>query len=610
IEKNEFKLQKKGANKALKNIKYGDFYYEQNTQGTYERAIKYYLIAFQYNPNNPELNYKIGICYIKSVMGFESLEYLQKAFDTKNNVAYDIEYFLARAYHLNKKFNKAIEYYTKYKSNVANDPMQIIDIDKKIKECQSGKVLVAKPIIVRISTPENINSSDKDYASLISADGSNMYFSSRRPNTTGDIDPNDGQYFEDIYSSKKDSIKWSKPKNVRGLNTPGHDDVVGLSQDGNTLILYKNGDLFFSKLKGDRWSIPKAFPKEINSKQIESSACFSPDGNILYFVRGKNPIFKESNGDIYYSKLNKDNEWTEAVKLPDNINSPYDEDGIFMFADGKTLYFSSKGHNSMGGYDIFKTTLIDSNTFSNPVNLGYPINSPDNDIYFVLAANNITGYFTSVRQNSKGYTDIYSVNFFGQALFLNSEDNLIASIASPIDEINPENKVVVVIKGKIVNENTGEPLNAEILIVDNKTNKIIFRTQANSKDGSYSVSIPVGKNYGMVINKDGYMFHSENFDLVSENNYQEIEKDISISNIEVNKKVTLSNIFFEFASSTIQTYSFSELERIVEFMKKNPTIKVEISGHTDNVGDKDKNIQLSKERAKVVANYLIQKGIK
>jgi len=584
IEKAEFKLQKKGANKALQNVKFGDFYYTQNSQGAYERAIKYYLLAYQYNPNNPELNYKIGICYIESVMGFKSLDYLKTAYNSKPNVTNDIEYFLARAYHLNNKFDKAIEYYNKHKYNVAKDPMQIIDINKKIKECQSGKLLVAKPIIVSMSNLKNINSSDKDYASFISADGSKMYFSSRRPNTTGDIDPNDDQYYEDIYFSRKDSIDWSEPKNVKGLNTPGHDDVVGLSQDGNTLILYKNGDLFYSKL--------------------------TPDGRTLYFVRGKNPVIKESNGDIYYSKLNKNDEWSEAVKLPNNINTPYDEDGLFMFADGKTLYFSSKGHNSMGGYDIFKTNIIDSNTYSNPINLGFPINSPDNDIYFVLAANNIAGYFTSVRPDSKGYTDIYSVSFIGQSLFLNSEDNLIASIASPINEITPESKAVIVIKGKIIDENTGEPINAEIIIVDNKTNKIIFRTQANSKNGEYSVSIPVGKNYGMVINKDGYMFHSENFDLVSENNYKEIEKNITIANIKVNKKVTLNNIFFEFASSTIQSYSFSELERIVDFMKKNPTLKIEISGHTDNVGNKEKNQLLSEERAKVVSNYLISKGIK
>ncbi len=609
IIKKEFRLKKKGTSKALRNIKYGDFYFDQNTQGAYEKAIKYYLNAYKYNPNNPELDYKIGICYIKSVMGFKSLKYLQSAFDIKKDVTGDIDYFLAKALQLNYKFDKAIKLYEKYYTKIATDPMKILDINKKIQECRNGKKLVANPKKVILTNLSNINSADKDYGALISADGTKMYFSSRRPNTTGDIDPNDDQYYEDIYFSKKEGLNWSAPVNVRSLNTPGHDDVVGLSQDGNTLILYKNGDLYYTKLKGQSWTSPKAFPRVINSNKVESSACFSPDQRTLYFVRGKNPDPKISNGDIYYSKLNKKGKWTKAVKLPDNINTPYDEDGVFLFADGKTLYFSSKGHNSMGGYDIFKTTIINDSTYSDPKNLGYPINSPDNDIYFVMAANNIIGYFTSVRPDTKGYTDIYSVNFIGQSLFLSSEDNLIASIASPVKESNPEDKVVIVIKGKIVDKTTGKPIDAEILIIDNKTNKVIYRTQANSSNGEYSVTIPVGKNYGMVINKNGYMFHSENFDLVSQTNYKEIKKDISISDIKINSTVTLHNIFFEFASSTIQQYSYPELKRVLYFMKSNPNIKVQISGHTDNIGSKEENQKLSLDRANAVANYLIEKGI-
>jgi len=609
ISKKEFKLDKKGTSKALKNIKYGDFYYTQNTQGAYEKAIKYYLKANDYNPDNPELNYKIGICYLKSVMGFKSLDYLQNAYTEKEDVAPDIDYFLAQALQLNYKFGDAIIFYKKYYSTIASDPMRIVDVDKKIKECENGQKLVKIPVKVTISNLKEINSEDKDYGSLITADGAKMYFSSRRPNTTGDIDPNDDQYYEDIYFSRKKGYNWTPPVNVKALNTPGHDDVVGVSQDGNTLILYKNGDLFYSKLKGDNWSTPKAFSRNINSNEVESSACVSLDGRTLYFVRGKDPEPKKSNGDIYYSQLQDNNKWSEAKKLPDNINTPYDEDGVFMFADGKTLYFSSKGHNTMGGYDIFKTSLNDDGTFSDPKNLGYPINSPDNDIYFVMAANNIIGYYTTVRPDSKGYTDIYTVNFIGQSLFLSSEDNLIASIASPVSESKPEDKVVIVISGKIVDKKTGKPIEAEITIIDNKTNKIIYRTESNSANGEYSVSVPVGKNYGMVINKNGYMFHSENFDLVSQTNYQEINKDISISNIKLNSSVTLNNIFFEFASSTIQVYSYPELDRAVEFLTTNPNIKIEVSGHTDNIGNAVENKKLSEERAQVVTNYLIQKGI-
>ncbi len=608
INKKEFVVQKKGKSKALRNIKYGDYYYKQHTQGSYYKALSFYLKAYNYNPDNAELDYKIGICYVEIMEGIKALSYLSKAYKLKPSVAIDIEYFLAQSLQLNNKFDEAIKFFKESTILATNDPLKMMEINKHIEECQNGKKLVANKKKIIIKDLSIINSKYKDYASLISADGTKMFFTSRRPNMTGGIDPEDDQYYEDIYFSKKDSLGWSKPVDLVDLNTAGHDDVVGISHDGNTLILYKNGDLYYSTLRGKRWSTPKAFPKVINSKEIESSACFSLDKNTLYFVRGKDPDPNKSNGDIFYSKKDKNGKWTKPVRLPDNINTPYDEDGLFMFADGKTLYFSSKGHNSMGGFDIFKTTIINDSTYTDPVNLGYPLNSAADDIYFVMSPNNITGYFTSTRADTKGFTDIYQASFVGHNMFLNSEDNLLASIAAPTSESHPEGEVVVVIKGKILAEN-GKPVDAEILIIDNKTNKVIYKTKANSSNGKYSVTIPVGRNYGMVINKDGYMFHSENFDLVSTSNYKQITKNITIENIKVNSTVTLHNIFFEFGSSTIQKYSIAELNRIISFMKKNPKVKVQISGYTDNVGSSENNLKLSKARANAVAQYLIQHGI-
>ena len=440
IIKSEFKLDNEGRTDALKNIRYGDFYYEQHTQGSYQKALSYYLLSFEYNSNNPELNYKIGVCYIESIFGSKSLSFLQSAYDTKKSVASDIEFYLGRALQLNYQFDKAIIHYTTYKNTVTSDAYKSSVVSKKIFECKNGIKIIETPEKVVITNLQILNSTSKEYGSLINADGSKMYFSSRRPNKTGGIDQKDDQYFEDIYVANKDSIMWGYPKNLKSLNTAGHDDAVGLSHDGNTLILYYSGDLYHSELKGESWSKPKPFPKTINSNEVESSACFSLDGKTLYFVRGKDPDPQKSNGDIYFSKQNTDEEWSEAEKLPDNINTPYDEDGLFMFANGTTMYFSSKGHNSMGGYDIFKTQINDDGTFTDPENMGYPLNSPDNDIYFVMEANNTIGYFTAIRDDSYGFTDIYQIRF-GHNMYLNSEDNLIASIAKPIIEINLEKEV-------------------------------------------------------------------------------------------------------------------------------------------------------------------------
>lgn len=609
IIKSEFKTSNNdGKTEALRNIKYGDYFYDQHTQGSYNKALKFYLLASQYNSNNAELNYKIGVCYIESVSGLKALNYFKKAYDLKNNVATDIEFYLGRAYQTNYEFDLAISFYKKYKQKVLSNNLVKNYVDKKIKECEIGKNMVSTPVDVVINNLEIINTKEKDYASLISADGSKMYFSSRRPNTTGDIDPQDDQYFEDIYFSEKDSTDWLTPINVKSLNTPGHDDVVGISADGNTLILYKNGDLYFSTLRGSSWSTPKAFPKEINSNEIESSACFSLDGSKLYFVRGKTPDYLTSNSDIYVSTKDNSGKWSEAVKLPSNINSSYDEDGLFMFADGKTLYFSSKGHNSMGGYDVFKTTINNDGTFTDPQNLGYPINTPNNDIYFVMEPNNTIAYYTTERDDALGYTDIYKIRIKNK-LFLSSEDNLLASVTNPISEVNMASLAVIVIKGTILDKNTGFPLDAEILIIDNNTNEVIYSTTANSQNGQYSVTVPVGKNYGMVIKKDGYMFQSENFDLVSSSTHQQINKDFEVQSIDVNSTATLNNIFFDFASTTLKNSSIPELDRVIQFMKDNPNLKIEISGHTDNIGSFDKNLELSQQRAQAVADYIIDKGV-
>lgn len=610
IEKTKFKTsQKKGFSDAIKNIRYGDYFYEMHNTANYSKALFYYKKAYEYNKNNPQLNYKIGVCIIETQNGEDASVFLQSAYDQNASLTTDLTYFLARSLHLTYHFEEAIKYYNQYIDNFLNDTIKVKKIDKFISECKNGLKFKANPTIVFISDMDNINSPSKDYCSMLTADGKKIYFTSRRPTITGNIDPDDNLYYEDIYMSVKDSNGWDTPFPVESLNTPYHDDVVGLSQDGNTLILYKDGDLYFCTLNGAEWSAPKAFPKEINSNKIESSACFSPDGKTLYFVRGKDIMHPESsNSDIYYSTQDEKGNWSDAKPLPSNINSPYDEDGLFLFADGKTLYFSSKGHNSMGGFDIFMTTINDDGTFADPENLGYPINSPYDDIYFVLEPSKSTGYFSSIRPETVGYMDIYQVKFIEQTLKHDTESNLIASSTSPNNETSLETDMFV-ISGKIVTDNTNIPLDAEIYIIDNNTNQVVYKTKANSQTGEYSITIPTGKNYGMTIRKDGYLFYSDNFDLVNTNKYEEVNKDVKLQTIEKNSTVTLKNVFFAFASADLQASSMPELNRIVDFLTQNSVLKIQLSGHTDNIGSYEQNMQLSQQRANSVKNYLVNKGI-
>ncbi len=603
----------KGSDKSKinKNLRYGDFYFEQKTKGGYLEALKYYEQAYPYNPNNMGINYKIGICYLKTLFKGRALGYLQKVIDSVPDFTPDLLYFYAQALQYNYMFDKAIEYYQQFKQTKLyekNDYYKFFT-DKHIIECRNGKKLVQDSLPIGLVNMSNINSPYDDYGPVITADGEKIYFTSRRPNEY-QLKDIDGQYYEDIYYSELTNGHWQAAQSAGyPLNTPTHDAVVGLSYDGQTIIIYRDEDLYWSHLEGKTWSKPQKYPKPINSGEVESSAALSIDGNTIYFVRGKTADPLTSNGDIYYSVRDSNGNWSEPVKLPDNVNTPYDEDGLFLHPDGRTLYFSSKGHNSMGGYDVFKTVRQDDGTWSDPVNLGYPLNTPDDDIYFVLSGNAKIGYISAVREDTKGFTDIYQVHFFTAAPYLSGEEKLIADLAQPQKETSfePPAKITLV-KGQVLDEN-GNPVEAEIEIIDNETGKVVYRVKTNSATGQYMVSLPPGRNYAMVIRKEGYLFRSENFNLVEEDEYHEVQKTVVLTDLSEEGKTELRNIFFDYNKATLKPESYPELNRLVEFLKKYPDIKIEISGHTDTLGTLEYNMQLSERRAKAVYNYLVKRGI-
>ncbi len=619
IVKEEFKIDKKGFNLAWSDVKLGNKHYKKMTRGGFLQALETYNYAYEYNPENAELNYKIGICYLYSIYKPKSMYYLEQAYEMKPNISDDILWNLALAYQQNYMFDKSIEFLDKYKTFLQknNLPNKDAQISKKITECKAGKILYENPENVIITNMSNINSPYPDYCPVISADESVLVFTSRRELVIGGLKDNrDGQFYEDIFISYNKKNEWEEPFNIgKPLNSKYHDATVGLSSDGQSMLMYKAGDIYICNLKGDKWTSPELLPEVINSEKIENSACFSFDGNKIYFIRGKTNDVETSNGDIFVSeKIN--GIWQKANKLSDVINSKYDEDGVFMHPDGKTLYFSSKGHNSIGGYDIFKSTLKSNNTWTEPQNLGYPINTPDNDVYFVLSADGKTGYYSSIREDGKGFTDIYKINFAPQkATFQNGDDNLIATDENTTSEssleVAEEIKTVnlTLVTGKVFDNNTLEPVETVIQVFDNEKNEIVLETTSNSKTGKYLVTLPSGKNYGMAIKAVGYLFHSENFDLPESQTYQKVTKDIPLFPIEEGSKIVLKNIFFDFDKSTLKKESFYELGKLVSFMNENPKLNIEISGHTDNKGSEQYNQKLSESRAKSVVDYLINKKI-
>jgi len=605
--KENFPNTKKELKEALKHIKEGDKqYYEaenlkevrdqkekDNNYGRsmYLYALEEYLKAFTFNPASAMLNFKIAICYFNTIERTKSIPYFERAFQLDPEVNKDINFLMAQAYQLNYEFEKAINKYNAYKGNLTRTQLTRDGWTKKleryINQCLAGIELMESPVnvdIVKLS--DVVNSKYPDYNPIVNADETKMIFTSRR-GTDWEIKKkvDSYDYVENVYITTNVKGEWTAPVNPgEPLNTDLHSASVGLSPDGQKIFIYKGdvggGDIFESDLDGDKWTTPVQLPPPINSESYEGSAAFSPDGRTVYFI-SERPGGR-GGSDIYVATKNKNGVWGKATNLGRNINTEFNEKGVFMHPDGMTLYFSSEGHNTMGGYDIFKVQKKGRRGWQKPVNLGYPINTPEDDMFFTVTANGRHGYFSS---NKEGEQNIYRITFK--------------------DVVN----LLTLVKGRILDEDTKEPIFAGIDIVDLSTNEDIANFESNKTTGDYLISLPSGVNYGISVKADGYLFHSENFNIDSTSEYKEVNKDIYLKKIKVGSIVVLNNIFFDFAKATLRPESTNELDRIVKLLIENPRIVVEISGHTDNVGSDNYNKKLSGDRAKSVVDYLISKGI-
>lgn len=623
FEKDYFKLDKNGFKTALNNIKSGDELFEL---GEYymKDAIPYYRAANNFNPNNDELNYKLGVCYFHIRQNQKSIKHLEKAKNLNPLLGQDINYFLGKTYQRNLDWDKAIVAYEYYMASLLPEQAYEIKMAKKfILECKSGIRLSGNPVRVWVDNlGSNINTEFHEYGVAINADATYMMFTSRRPGNIGDlIDPSTNDYYEDIFSSEFINDEWTLAQNIgEPINDKGHNASIALSNDGMELILFKGnertlGDLYVTDKYSGEYRSAKELSKYVNSKYHESSASLSPDRRKLYFVSNRPEGY--GGRDIYVSEWDeRKEEWGPAINIGSTINTEYDEEGVFIHPDGKTLYFSSQGHNTMGDYDIFMSTW-DGNAWTRPENLGFPINSPDIDVFFLVSANKRYGFFTSEKEGGLGLRDIYRIEFLGEEKepILNSEDKLIASLAKPLSNLVIEPTVEIttsklaLVRGVVLDETTMDPLVANMELVDNGNGQVLATFESDVVSGKFLVSLPSGKNYGIAVNVKGYLFHSENFLIPEETSYKEYELVILMKKIEVGKKIILRNIFFDTNSSILRPESKTEIERIAEILNDNPGIRVEISGHTDSQGEDKYNQWLSEKRAKSVVDALIEIGI-
>lgn len=593
--KENFSGNKKGFKKALKSLKKGDDYYYGTDRG-YNEALLYYLQAYELNPNNAFLNYKIASCYLNTLEKYNALKYAEKAYELDPNAERDLDYVLGMAYQQKLKFDEAIIAFDRFLNKTSN-PDTLKLVQKRIDECQNGKEFIKRKEYIVENVGEVINTANAEYVPLIKADESVLVFTSRRPVEDGKkrkkskISNFDYDYYENIYRSLNMENGWNTPSRLPSpINvSKKHSASVSLSLDGSVIYLYKsnnNGDIYFSKLNGNDWSDPKELPGKINTKKhTESHITVSFDGKTAYLVSDRPGGF--GGKDIWKSELQSDNTWSEPVNLGPTINTEFDEDGPFLHPDGRTLYFSSRGHNTMGGFDIFETEFKNGE-WTKPLNMGYPINSPDDDVFFVLTADGRNAYLSSVKETGYGKQDIYVIRPFEKKVFKEFQ--------------------MVLFKGILKDKETLKLLGGKVGITDNKESKEIFQADVNAADGTFLVSLPSGRNYGIAVESEGYLFHSENFDLIIPDGYKEVEKVILLEKVKAGTKLTLNNVFFDFDKSDLKSESTAELNRAIELLNKYPNLKIEIGGHTDNVGDDNYNQKLSERRAYSVRDYLVKNG--
>ena len=591
-------------------------------------ANEQYVQAAELDPSNIEANYMAGRTYLETNSKASATKYLLRVHDIDPNYKYNILYLIGQGYQYGLEFENAIDYYNRYVQKLqqntrrsGEDFTSPTEVQRRIYECQNGIEYVNAPrdYIIENMGP-SINSEWDDFAPVVTANEAFMAFTTRRQdgNSNGDVF-DDMLYYEDVFYSNKSGGSWQPAQNIGPpVNIIYHSSNLAISADGTQLYLYKSqngGDIFLSEKNPDgTWSEPVALNENINSTFSENSVSISPDGNTLYFSSDRPITVDKTDLDIYYSKKDRKGEWGAAKNMGPVINTEFDEDGAFIDYDGKTLYFSSKGHKGMGGYDIYKTEYNEeTDTWSPPVNLGYPMNSPDNDIYFVSTPDGKRGYYASAKADGLGFTDIYHIRLAD----LDAPPKKVE--AKKVEQPEPEKPVIeapviskpvpVVLLLKTVDKQTRETLDTDISIRNTTNNSSVPAKRIGNGLYQAEFANESTQNYEITAQRSGYMYKNVSMSIPAMSTKEsKLAKQIMLDKIQVGYSQVIRNIYFDFGTARLKETSNPELDKLLKVLEENPRYLIEISGHTDNVGGKDFNLWLSERRAQAVVNYMIRKG--
>jgi Tol biopolymer transport system component/Tfp pilus assembly protein PilF len=477
--------------------------------GQYISALNIFRDVEKNNPKNASIKYYIGLCYFHLNQLDNAKQSALKALEINTDIKPETHLLLGRIYQTEEDFDQAIASYKLYKASPSDDKESQEDADYYLSQCENAKKYMEQPLSVEVTNlGPGINSKYDDKNPCITADGKTLVFTTRRPETTNDPTDieGDGKYFENIYSAAYDSAAgtFTKADNVsRSINTAAHDAVTSISPDGKQIFIYYNdlsdmakrgGSVFVSKVSNGKWRKPETLGKPINSSYWEGGACVSPDGRRYFFSSERKGSYGGS--DIWMVEKKNKKEWGKPVNLGPEINTIYDEAGMFLAPDGKTLFFCSNGPNSMGGYDVFKT-VYEKGKWSTPVNLGYPINSSGREGQLTLSADARYAYISSNRKGGFGETDIYKIDLKDYAI-LEADGR-------------KKGNGLSILKGTIREGFEGYGMQDVEVIVKDEQNNQVASTNTN-ENGEYFFTMAGGK-YSLVIKKKGYEEINETIEL-------------------------------------------------------------------------------------------------
>ncbi len=581
----EFSSQNK---KALKHYAKAETAYREKDN---REAILYLNKAVRADDQFIEAWLLLGDAYAELKDNEDALHAYERAVEISPDFFPRVYYFIGNLKFDEGDYSGAISNYRHYREMVVPGTPSYLDVENAIDRASFAEYCVSHPVVEKVNAVDGqVNSQDDDYVNYVAQDGKRMILTRKE---LFDSLPGQQLYIERFYQSTRINDEWGKPDTLaiswdEGMSIGG----MNVSVDGRRMYFtgcnfpggFGSCDLYFSFREGKRWMPPLNMGSIVNSQWWDSQPVVSPDGKWLFYASRRTG--GKGGSDLWMSIRLESGKWSPPINLGDSINTPGNEMAPFLHADGKTLFFSSDGHRGLGKADLFVTRKDETGRWSKAENLGYPINTHDNEINIFVALDGRQAWLSSDREGGKGKVDIYTL------------------------ELNAGNapQKVVFVNGNVKDATTARPLDARIELTDLVTGRVVDTATSDKMTGEFLMVLQPGKHYAFNIAKKGYVFYSENFNLDS-SGLRSVNKDFLLSPLQQGAKLVLKNLFFDFDSATIKQSSYPELNRLAALLRENPSLRIHIAGHTDNVGDSEYNRRLSEKRARAVFEYLTEKGI-